>query len=74
MASLNPTALQQLRRLDRSAPNFQDQLNNVLYGGAYQQSVPNLQGDELVSLVDYLDKVRLPPLRPPLPAQASVGS
>lgn len=50
-------ALQQLRRLDRSSSDFHDQLSNVLYGEEYQQCVRNLQGDESVWLVDYLDKV-----------------
>ena len=50
-------ALQQLHHLNRSSPNFHHQLCNVLYGGEYSQCVPNLQGDDLVWLVDYLDKV-----------------
>jgi len=52
-----PNPLKQLRRLDRSSPKFHDQLSNVLYGEDYKQCVPNLQGDDLVWLVDYLDKV-----------------
>jgi len=53
-------ALQQLRRLDKSSPEFHNQLNSVLSSDAYQQSVQTLQGNELVSLVDYFDKVCLP--------------
>ena len=66
MSSSNPTALQRLRRLDRSSPNFHNQLSNVLFGEEYGQSVPNLRGNDLVSLVDYLDKACRPisPLRP----------
>ena len=60
MSSSNPTALQQPRRLDRSSPNFYNQLSNVLFGEEYGGSVPNLQGNDLVSLVDYLDKVCRP--------------
>jgi hypothetical protein len=51
-------ALQQLDRLDRSSPDFHDHLCDVLYGEKYQKCVSNLQGDDLVRLVDYLDNVR----------------
>ena len=54
----SPPTLQQLDHLDRSSPDFHDQLSNVLYGEEYQRCAPNLQGDGLVWLVDYLDKVR----------------
>ena len=50
-------ALQQFRRLDGSSSGFHNQLSDVLYGQEYRQCVPNLQGDDLVWLVDYLDKV-----------------
>ena len=56
MASHNP--LTRLRRLDESSSTFQDQVSNVLYGEEYIQWIPNLQGDDLIGLVDYLDKVR----------------
>ena len=66
-------ALRQLRHLDRSSPKFHDQLSNVLNGESYQRSVPNLGGNELVSLVDYLDKVCCPVFllrSPPDPVEA----
>jgi hypothetical protein len=50
--------LQQLQHLGRPSSEFHDQLGNVLYGEEYKQCVPDLQGDDLVWLVDYLDKVR----------------
>ena len=50
--------LQQLHRLDRFSSGFHDQVSNVLYGEEYKQCMPNLQGDDLVWLVDYLDNVR----------------
>ena len=65
MSPPNLTALQQLRRLDRSSPGFHDQLSNVLNSKQYERTVPNLQGDELVSLVDYLDQVCHPISPPP---------
>ena len=49
--------LQQLRRLDRSSSEFGGELNNILCGAEYQECVPNLQGDDLVWVVDYLDMV-----------------
>jgi len=51
-------ALQQLRRLDGSSPEFRDQLSNVLNEEGYAQWVPNIQGDDLMWLIDHLDKVR----------------
>ena len=54
----SPDLLQHLHRLDRSSSRFQDQLNNVLYGKEYKPYVDGLQNDDLVGLVDYLDKVR----------------
>ena len=58
MPSPNSPILQQLDSLDQSSPGFHDQLSNVLCGQEYTQSAPNLQGDDLVWLVDYLDNVR----------------
>ena len=51
-------ALQRLHRLDRSSSDFHDQLHNVLRGEEYVQCEENLEGDDLVWLIDYLDKVR----------------
>ena len=52
------TALQRLQRLDRSSLDFQDQLSNILNEEEYAQRVSNLQGDDLVWLIGYLDEVR----------------
>jgi len=63
--------LQKLSNLDASLSEFHDQLSNVLYGEEYTRYVTNLQGDDLVWLVDYLDKVcrRIaPPCSPLKPA------
>ena len=57
MSSPSPPALQQLHRLNRSLSGFHDQLGSILYGEEYKRCVPNLQGCDLVWLVDYLDKV-----------------
>jgi len=56
MPSNNP--LTRLRRLDTSSSTFHDQVSNILYGKEYERWEPKLQGDDLIELVDYLDKVR----------------
>jgi len=58
MSSTSPPPLQRLRRLDRSSPGFHDQALNVLYEEEYRECVPNLQHDDLVWLVEYLNEVR----------------
>ena len=58
MSSPTSPSLQRLDQLDRSLSGFHDKLCEVLYGQEYIQCVPNLQDDDLVWLVDYLDKVR----------------
>jgi len=69
-------ALQKLHDLDRSLSEFHDQLSNVLYGEEYTRCVKDFQGNDLVWLVDYLDKVRrriAPPYSPFKSAQALDG-
>jgi len=56
MPSHNP--LKQLLHLDRSSTDFHDQVSNILQGEEYNQWVPSIQGDDLVGIVNYLDKVR----------------
>ena len=58
MALPNLPALQQLDRLDSSSSNFHDQLVAVLSGQEYKLSIPNLQGSDLIWLVNHLDKAR----------------
>jgi hypothetical protein len=58
MPSPNSPVLQQLDRLNGSLSRFHDQLYDLLYGEEYVQCVRDLQGDDLVWLVDYLDRVR----------------
>ena len=50
--------LQKLRGLDESSLEYHDQLCNIIYGEGYERCVGGLHGDDLVELVDYLDKVR----------------
>ena len=49
--------LERFRCLDRSSPTFHDQLSDILCGEEYEQWVLNLDDDDLVQLVGYLDKV-----------------
>jgi hypothetical protein len=58
MSSPSSPALRQLHRLNSSSSGFHNELSNILYGQEYTQCVPNLQGDDLAWLVDYLDRVR----------------
>ena len=44
--------------MDRSSPDFGDQLNKALHGQEYARCVQNFQKDDLVWFVDYLDKAR----------------
>jgi len=56
MSLSNP--LKQLRRLDMFSSEFHDQVSNILYGEEYRKWVKNLEGDDLMGIVEYLDKVR----------------
>jgi len=57
MAAPSSPVLQTFPSLDAPLPGLQNQLNNTLRGEEYQQCVSTLQDDDLVWLVDYLDKV-----------------
>ena len=73
MPSPSSLALLQFRHLDRSSPDFGDQLCDVLYGSEYNQYALNIQGDDFMWLVNYLDEVRCrvsPPHSLLKPAQA----
>lgn len=54
----NFPALKKLYGLNASLSEFHGQLNDLLCGEEYRKCVPELQGDDLAWLVDYLDKVR----------------
>ena len=53
-----PEILQQLDHLDKSLPQFPDQLASFLYGKGYEGCIPKLQDQDAVWLVEYLDNVR----------------
>jgi len=71
MSSPSSPALQQLHCLDRSSPDFHDQLCSVLYGEEYKRCAPKLEGDDLVWLLDYLDKVPHPAVIPNSPLKSA---
>lgn len=48
--------LRELQNLDQSSPDFHDNLNSTLHGAEYDECVPNLERDDSVWFVDYLDK------------------
>ena len=52
-----PNPLQQLRDLDRASPEFHKQLSSFLHGMEYQDVLLNLQGENLVWFVEYLDSM-----------------
>lgn len=68
MSPLGHPVLQRLHGLDKSSSGFHDQLNHILYGREYQQCLQNLHNNDLMWLVDYLDKVpcHTAPLQSPL--------
>src|SRR5579872_5699743 len=58
MASPSTLTLQRLCCLDRSSRDFPGQIDKILHSGDYHTLVLNLQGNDLRSLVDFLDEVR----------------
>ena len=58
MAPPTHPVLQQLHRLDRSSSDFRDKLDQILHGQAYEKCAKNLEREDLIWFVDYLDKVR----------------
>jgi len=58
MSAPTSLVLQRLHGLDRSSSEYHAQIRNVLYEEEYQKCVPNLEEDDLIWLVGYLDKVR----------------
>ena len=51
--------LQPLHDLDKTSPQFHQQLIDFLRGNEYQHAVPTLQTKDLAWLVEYLDNVSL---------------
>ena len=68
MPSLN--SLRQLRRPDRSSSKFHNQLKDLLCGEEYKEWMSNVDGEDLVWLIDYLDKVHHPTAFPRSPLKS----
>ena len=55
----SPELLQQFQRLEKSSPQFPDQLINLLYKEGFKDQILKLRGEDVVWLVEYLDQVCL---------------
>ena len=51
--------LRQLHNLDRTSPQFHIHLSNFVRSKEYRNAVQNLQGEDLMWFVEYLDSVSL---------------
>jgi len=51
--------LKRLHGLDRTSSQFHKRLSGLLRSEEYRSAVPNLQGEDLAWLVDYLESVSL---------------
>jgi len=69
-----PNALKQLHGLDRTSSQFHKRLSGLLRSEGYRSAVPNLQGEDLACLVDYLESVSLQSISPKSVSNTVVGS
>lgn len=65
MIPYNP--IQQLHALDKTSPQFHEQLRDFLRGDVYRDALQSLQTEDLTSLVEYLSIVSLHTTFSPLP-------
>lgn len=54
---LTTTYLQTLLQLDKSSPQFPNSLCDILSGEEFDERISSLQTDDLVEVIEYLDKV-----------------
>jgi len=66
--------LNQLHGLDRTSSQFHKRLSGLLRSEAYRSTVPNLQGEHLAWLVDYLESVSLQTISPKSAPNTVLGS
>jgi len=69
-----PNALKQLHGLDRTSSQFHKRLSGLLRSEGYRSAIPNLQGEDLAWLVDYLESVSLQSISPKSVSNTVVGS
>ena len=65
----SPDILQRLDRLDKSSPQFPNQLTNLLHEKRYELHISKLQDQDAVWLIEYLDNVCLYTALHPLTTQ-----
>ena len=58
MASHSRRPLDQLLQLDQASPHFHDTISNILYGQEYRKWIREVHDDDVIVLIDYLDKAR----------------
>ena len=71
---IRPKLLQQLRDLDTASPQFHEQLTSCIRESEFRSAVPDLQGEDLAWLVEYLDGVSLQPIFPHSALNTMLGS
>lgn len=54
-----PGPLRQLRHLDKTSPQFREQLDDFFRGDGYRDVFPKLHNEDLAWLAEYLDSVGL---------------
>ena len=64
-----PAILQRLDHLDKSSPQFPNQLASFLHEKGYEDCLPKLRDQDVVWLIEYLDNVCLYIAPYPLSAQ-----
>lgn len=69
-----PNHFQQLHNLDKGSPEFYKQLNDFLRGDEYRDALQDLQGEDLMWLVEYLGSVSLQIVSPKPVLSTGVGS
>ena len=66
--------LKQFQGLDRTSSQFHKRLSGLLRSERYRSAVPNLQGEDLAWLVDYLESVSIQTIPPKSAPDTVVGS
>jgi len=66
--------LKQLHGLDRTSSQFHKRLSGLLRSEAYRSAVPNLEGEDLAWLVDYLESVSIQSIPPKSAPNTVLGS
>ena len=74
MALRREHPLQQLYDLDRTSPEFDEQLSDFLRGKEYRKVLPNLKSEDLTWLVEYLNSVSIRTISLHLALKTTTGS